>query len=154
MTLDGPQIAGATARSDAGRAAMEDWAAVRASDAIQYAPLPPPEPPQTPGWMQWLERMLDAVFGPIGKALGAGAGPVKWILIALGATLLPGLEQAAAKASKETDHRAKSNLPGLAILSWGVPYLFFFCRAARRMSWDCSHSRDPWGKSRSARPAW
>lgn len=67
---------------------MKDWAAVRASDAIQYAPLPPPEPPQTPGWMQWLERMLDAVFGPIGKSLGAAAGPVKWILIALGATLL------------------------------------------------------------------
>ncbi|WP_232332913.1 hypothetical protein [Novosphingobium aquimarinum] len=88
MTLDGPQIAGATATRDAARGALDDWAAIRASDSIQYAPLPPPQPPQTPPWLEWFYRMLESVFGPIGKALGAAAEPVKWILIALGFTLL------------------------------------------------------------------
>lgn len=88
MTLDGPQIAGASASRDAARDALNDWEAIRASDAIQYAPLPPPRPPETPGWLEWLNRMLGKIFGPIGEALGAAAEPVKWILIALGAALL------------------------------------------------------------------
>lgn len=88
MTLEGPQIAGASAARQAARGALDDWQAIRASDAIQYAPLPPPEPPQNPAWLEWLNRLLESVFGPIGRALGAAAEPVKWILIALGATLL------------------------------------------------------------------
>jgi hypothetical protein len=88
VTLDGPQIAGATATRDAARGALDDWAAIRASDSIQYAPLPPPKVPETPGWLESLYSLLESVFGPIGKALGAAAEPVKWILIALGITLL------------------------------------------------------------------
>jgi len=63
-----------------------------------------------------------------GRALGsnAGTGP-RTFMVPLGATLLAGLEQAAAKASKETDHRAKSNLPGLAIRTvMGCPLFILF----------------------------
>ena len=63
-----------------------------------------------------------------GRALGsnAGTGP-RTFMVPLGATLLGGLEQAAAKASKETDHRAKSNLPDLAIRTvMGCPLFILF----------------------------
>ncbi|PEQ11707.1 hypothetical protein B2G71_15860 [Novosphingobium sp. PC22D] len=77
--MEGPQIAGSTAARDAAR----DWAAVRASEAIQYAPLPPAKPPEPPAWLKWLNDLLESVFGPIGRLLGTSADAVKYGLLAI-----------------------------------------------------------------------
>jgi hypothetical protein len=53
---------------------LRDWQATRAQGDIQYAPLPPMKPPEFPDWLarfgHWLERVLQAIFGPLGKLLG------------------------------------------------------------------------------------
>jgi hypothetical protein len=48
---------------------------VRRSAEIQFAPLPPVKPPETPAWMESLQRALEAIFGPLAKGL-IGAWPV------------------------------------------------------------------------------
>ena len=75
------------ANSAASRDALRDWEAVRASSDIQYAPLPPVKPPKVPGWVEWLQHMLESVFGPIAKWLVA-AWPVVEVLLVAGAALL------------------------------------------------------------------
>ena len=69
---------------------LRDWQAVRGDDSIQYAPLPEPEEPETP---EWLERFLDwlgDVFSPVGDALATAMGAIglswpvlQWVLLAL-----------------------------------------------------------------------
>ena len=69
---------------------LRDWQAVRGDDSIQYAPLPEPEEPETP---EWLERFLDwlgDVFSPVGEALATAMGAIglswpvlQWVLLAL-----------------------------------------------------------------------
>ena len=69
---------------------LRDWQAVRGDDSIQYAPLPEPEEPETP---EWLERFLDwlgDVFSPVGEALATAMGAIglswpvlQWALLAL-----------------------------------------------------------------------
>ncbi len=81
MTAQGAQIAGSTAASDAAR----DWEAVRASAEVQYAPLPPIEPPKPPAWLAELGEWLRGFFEPIGKALGLSWPVLQWILIGLAA---------------------------------------------------------------------
>ena len=63
-----------------------------------------------------------------GRALGSNAGTEpRTFMVSLGATLLASLEQAGTKASKETDHGAKSNLPVLAIRTvMGCPLFILF----------------------------
>jgi len=51
------------------QAATRDWRAVRADGDIQYAPLPPIKPPQTPAWLEALGQWLHAIFGPAGQAI-------------------------------------------------------------------------------------
>jgi hypothetical protein len=70
VTAPGAQIAGSTAAQDAAR----DWQALRADGDIQYGPLPPIKPPEFPDWLKrilhWLDEVLQAIFGPVGKWLG------------------------------------------------------------------------------------
>lgn len=76
MSRGTSQIEGSTAPQDA----LRDWEAVRASSDIQYAPLAPANPPETPQWLkdlqQWLRDLLDPVgrwltdvFAPVGRFL-------------------------------------------------------------------------------------
>lgn len=52
---------------------------MRGDGAIQYAPLPPLPPPETPAWIKFLKTLLE----PIGKALGMSWGVLQWLLLAL-----------------------------------------------------------------------
>lgn len=82
MTIQGSEIAGTSAASDAAR----DWEAVRAAGDIQYAPLPPmkvPAPPQVPQWLKWLGEWLRSLFEPLGRSLGMSWPVVEKVLIGL-----------------------------------------------------------------------
>ena len=50
MSSAGPDIAGSTAEAGT----LQAWEAVRNSADIQFAPLPPVKPPETPGWLSVL----------------------------------------------------------------------------------------------------
>ena len=85
MTVQQADIAGA------GGDAARDWAAVRAADDIQYAPLPPakiPEPPVPPEWLKQLGEWLRSLFEPLGQALGMSWPLVQKVLIALAILLV------------------------------------------------------------------
>jgi hypothetical protein len=60
---------------------------VRRSTEIQFAPLPPIKPPQTPAWLDSLQRALEAIFGPLAKGL-IGAWPVIEKVLIMGAVVL------------------------------------------------------------------
>ncbi len=61
-----------------------DWQDIRASADIQYAPLPPMQPPpKPPGWLTQLGEWLQALFEPLGKAIGMGWPVFSKILLAL-----------------------------------------------------------------------
>ena len=62
---------------------MRDWEAVRASSDIQFAPLSPPPPPQTPEWLKQLQKFLEQLFEPLARALGLSWPVLEKILIAL-----------------------------------------------------------------------
>lgn len=79
--------AGAKATEAAGEAAR-GWEAIRASADIQFAPLPPTPPPQTPDWLAALGRFLQRVLGPIGEWLGMGWPVFEKILIGLAVVLV------------------------------------------------------------------
>lgn len=83
MTTSGAQIAGSTATADAAR----DWQALRADADIQYAPLPPVKPPETPGWLKRLGEWLESVFKPLGEMLGVSWPVLEKFLIALAVLL-------------------------------------------------------------------
>jgi len=86
VNLAGVQIAGASAAQDA----AASWRAVRASADTQFAPLPPiaTPTPRTPSWLQWLGKMLEALFAPIGRLLGVSWPVFQWVLLAIGAALV------------------------------------------------------------------
>ena len=46
------------------------WRAVKEAGDIQYAPLPPIKPPETPDWLRRLSEWLRELFEPLGKMLG------------------------------------------------------------------------------------
>lgn len=79
MTVEGAQIAGATAEADA----VRDWQSLRADADIQYAPLPDVPPPEVPGWLKLLGEWLRALFEPIGNALGLSWPVIEKVLIVL-----------------------------------------------------------------------
>lgn len=79
VTKATPAIQGAEAAHDVAR----DWAAVRASADIQYAPVVPPKPPVPPAWLEALGRFLRDLFEPLGRALGLSWPVLQWILIGL-----------------------------------------------------------------------
>lgn len=91
MTGSGAFIALAAAASGAPGsdpgAFERDWEAVRRSTEIQFAPLPPVKPPETPAWLESLQRALEAIFGPLAKGL-IGAWPVIEKVLIISAVVL------------------------------------------------------------------
>lgn len=72
----------------AAQSAEQAWRAVKAGDDIQYAPLPPIKPPETPDWLRRLGEWLGELFMPLAKALGMSWPTVQYILIALAILLV------------------------------------------------------------------
>lgn len=71
--------------------AAKAWEAVRADDAIQFAPVSvPAEKPPEPTWLDAIFRWLAEALEPVGTALGMSWPVFKWVLlaIALGALAL------------------------------------------------------------------
>ena len=64
-------------------AAARDWEAIRANPDIQYAPVPPVAPPETPEWLKRLQEWLADLLKPLGEALGMSWPVTKWVLIGL-----------------------------------------------------------------------
>ncbi|HMO67351.1 MAG TPA: hypothetical protein PKE25_01580 [Novosphingobium sp.] len=79
MSSAAPDIAGSTAQAEADRA----WQAVRQSADIQFSPLPPIQPPQTPGWLSALGEALRKLLAPVGEAVGLSWPVVEKVLIVL-----------------------------------------------------------------------
>lgn len=79
MSGEGTVIAGSTAADDA----VRDWQAVRDAADIQFAPLPPPQPPVTPDWLKSMGEWLQSVLEPLGRAIGLSWPAIKWLLIGL-----------------------------------------------------------------------
>ena len=91
MTTAGAQIAGSATAQDAAR----DWQALRADDAIQYAPLPPaapPKPPATPEWLKaladWFDWLMKKTFGALGEWLAVSPQTLQAVGIALAAVIV------------------------------------------------------------------
>jgi hypothetical protein len=80
----GTTIANAATSGDASR----DWEAVRRSAEIQFAPLPPIKPPETPAWLEWLNKLLRAIFGPLAEGLVSAWPVIQYVMIALAALLV------------------------------------------------------------------
>lgn len=68
--------------------AVRDWEAVRAHADIQYAPIPMPEPPKFPGWLEALGRFLAELFRPVAQALGVSWPVLQWILVGIAVVIL------------------------------------------------------------------
>jgi hypothetical protein len=84
--IDGAEAADAFAR---------DWQEMRADSDIQFAPVQPPAPAETPDWLRELGEFLGRLFSPIGDALSALGGligltgqAVMWLIIAIGVALV------------------------------------------------------------------
>ena len=56
---------------------------MRGASDIQFAPIPPIKPPQTPEWLKLLGDWLRWLFEPVGKALGLSWPVIEKVLIAL-----------------------------------------------------------------------
>jgi hypothetical protein len=73
-------VAGTGHIENAGKA----WEAVRADQAIQFAPVTvPKEPPPAPGWLDAVLRWLADALAPLGRALGMSWPVFKWVLLAI-----------------------------------------------------------------------
>lgn len=74
--------AGVHAGAEAGERA---WEAARAMREIQYAPLPPYNPPKAdpPEWLKAIARFLAELLEPLGKWLGSGWGTIEVLLAVL-----------------------------------------------------------------------
>ena len=79
MTAAGGAIAEDAARD------LAAWRAVRADGTIQYAPVAPPQPTETPEWLLALGRFFERLTRPLGDWLGLDWRWLMWLLIALAA---------------------------------------------------------------------
>ena len=79
MSAAEPAIKGASAAQDS----LRDWEAVRATSDIQYAPLPPVKPPETPDWLRSLAEWLRSLFEPLSNWLGMSWPIMEKVLIGL-----------------------------------------------------------------------
>ncbi len=60
------------------------WKAVRADEAIQFAPINvPKQAPPEPGWLDAVFRWLAHALEPLGRALGMSWPVFRWVLLAL-----------------------------------------------------------------------
>jgi hypothetical protein len=107
VTRPAPAIEGATAAQDAAR----DWQAVHADPTIQFTPVNVQiKPPETPGWLKAIAEFLQAVFEPVGKALGLSWGVLQWVLMAAAvAVLLYGLFRIFEPLLEGRRHRAAAS---------------------------------------------
>ena len=63
--------------------AEKAWKAVRADQAIQFAPVQvPKEVPPEPGWLDAVFRWLAQALEPVGRALGMSWPVFRWVLLA------------------------------------------------------------------------
>ena len=81
--MTGTTIAGSTDERFA-----EDWQAVRDNGAIQFEPVPPPEPRQPPDWLLAIGRWLNEALAGFIDLFGSAWPVVKIGLIAAGLVLL------------------------------------------------------------------
>ena len=83
--VPGQEIQGAQSAQDAAAA----WQQIHADPTIQYAPVDLViAPVKTPEWLLALERMLRAIFEPLGRALGLSWPVLKWVLLGLAVSLI------------------------------------------------------------------
>lgn len=61
---------------------------MRDAGDIQFAPVTPPKPPETPDWLKKLGEWLGDALEPLGKALGLSWPALQYILIALAILLV------------------------------------------------------------------
>lgn len=73
--------AAANTADDGALAAEEAWRSVRESSDIQFAPVAPDPPPQTPEWMKVLGEWLEWLLSPLGRLLGGSWGVIELILM-------------------------------------------------------------------------
>ena len=79
MTVAGGIIAGSeTAARDSAA-----WAALRADESIQFAPVPLPPPQVTPDWLLAVGRFLERLLRPLGELMGMDWRWLMWTLIAV-----------------------------------------------------------------------
>jgi hypothetical protein len=69
----------------AGQSPGEAWRTLKQADDIQFAPIEPLPPPETPDWLQWLGEWFARLFEPVARALGMSWPTLQWVLIGLGA---------------------------------------------------------------------
>jgi len=106
---------GAAGAESAGSAWARDWQAVRDAGDIQYAPLPPAVPPQTPEWLKTLGHWLETVFGPLGRWLGMSWPVFEKVLVGLGVVALLALAYVLVRGWLAARRRAG---PGEAAANW------------------------------------
>jgi len=68
--------------------ATDAWRAVRSDSDLQFAPIAPPDPPQTPEWLRAVGEILNSIFGPVAHAIAAAWPVLQWVLVAIGVALL------------------------------------------------------------------
>jgi len=83
VTATATQIASA----EASARTVREWRALRESGDIQFAPIEPAAPPETPDWLQRLGEFLRDIFEPLGRALGMSWPTIQNVLIALAVLL-------------------------------------------------------------------
>ena len=89
MSGPGTDIANTAARGAALRVDVSrDWQAVRHSAEIQFAPLPPVAPPHTPAWLEWLGKVMRAIFGPLAEYFVAAWPVIQYAMVALAVLLV------------------------------------------------------------------
>ncbi len=84
VSASGAPIANSPTAADVAR----DWEAVRATADIQFAPLPPMPVPKTPAWIEWLQEMVEKVFGPLARYLIAAWPILEKVMIGLAVVLV------------------------------------------------------------------
>jgi len=81
-------VTAAAQATTAASGGARDWEAIRAAGDIQFAPVPPSPPPQTPEWLDAIGRFVRSIFEPLGEWLGMGWPVIEKILIGLAALLV------------------------------------------------------------------
>ncbi|WP_284126559.1 hypothetical protein [Parerythrobacter aestuarii] len=64
------------------------WERVRDDSDIQFEPLEPTPPPETPEWLKQLGEALADLFEPVALAIAAAWPVLKWVLLGLAIAML------------------------------------------------------------------
>ena len=92
---------------------LRDWDAVRHAGDIQFAPvtIPPPKAPD-PSWLEALGRLLEKLFGPLGRLLGIAWPVLEKIVIGLGVVGLALIAWHLLRRLPSLRRRAPAPMPG------------------------------------------